>query len=186
MTETNTKPKYKITKQLTKALNDAIRDKPGICSTDLAAALSISESKLSGVARELTAKGQLVRKRIEKHFGYYLPEHVGDVPPVQLIIPSDIRPADIVELAELDAIREELESLRAEVKDLRAFKERAISQYPELDVDPILLEARKIAYLAFLDAGESDSADFARYGNADDTPMLKAIVGTLQRAAGAE
>lgn len=184
MTETNTKPKYKITKQFTKALNDAIRDKPGICSTDLASALSISESKLSGVARELTAKGHLVRKRIEKHFGYYLPEHVVDAPPVQLMIPSDIRPADIVELAELDAIREELESLRAEVKDLRAFKERALGQYPDLDVDPIVLEARKIAYRVLFDADNREGADNVLFGHADDTAIVKATIEALRRAKG--
>ena len=179
MTETNTKPKYKITKQFTKALNDAIRDKPGICSTDLASALSISESKLSGVARELTAKGQLVRKRIDKHFGYYLPEHVGEAPPVQLMIPSDIRPADIVELAELDAIREELESLRAEVKDLREFKERALAVHPDLGVDPLVLEAREIAIELMPQERHAIST-----GHYDNQPEVLGPLLALRRAKG--
>lgn len=176
---------YKITKELTDALREAIREKPGICAPDLAAALSISESKLSGVARALSADGRITRKRVGHHFGYYLPDHIGDVPPVQIMTPSDIRPADIVELAELDAIREELESLRAEVKDLRVFKERALGLHPELDVDPILLEARKIAYRVLFEAGNRDGADNVLFGHSDNTAIVVATVEALRCAKGA-
>lgn len=173
------KNQYKITKELTDALREAIREKPGICAPDLAAALSISESKLSGVARALSADGRITRKRVGHHFGYYLPDHIGDVPPVQIMTPSDIRPADIVELAELDAIREELESLRAEVKDLRAFKERALVAHPDLGVDPLVLEAREI--VAELHPNHREKI---LSGAADNYASVTAAIAALRRAKG--
>lgn len=138
---TETKPKSrKPSEHITRSILHTVRVTPGIRGDALSKEVAIHDSTLSVAGRTLCKQGRLVRKRIGRYFHYYLPEHVDVTPEVKLMIP-----ADIVELAELDAIREELESLRAEVKDLRAFKERALVVHPDLGVDPLVLEAREIA-----------------------------------------
>lgn len=177
---------YKPSPRLRKDFLNAVRQSPGIRTDALAEELSVKDSTVSALGRLLLDQGCIVRKRNGHYYHYHLPEAPSEPADIKLMIPSDMLPADIVELAELDAIREELESLRAEVKDLRAFKERAFALHPELDVEPIVLEARKIAYRVLFEAGNRDGADSVLSGHADDTAIVKATVEALRRAAGAE
>jgi DNA-binding MarR family transcriptional regulator len=176
---------YKPSKQLSKDFVAVLQQSPGLSTADFAKALGIHDTTFSRASNVLVKRGRIIRKRVGHGYQYYLPEEK-KAETVQLMIPSDIRPADIVELAELDALREELKSLRAEASDLRAFKERALLLHPDLDVDPIVLEARKIASLALLDVGNREGGDNVLFGLADDTPIVKATVEALQRAQGRE
>jgi DNA-binding transcriptional MocR family regulator len=160
---------YKPSKELSRDFIETVREKPGVRASELAAALSVNESTISVAGRMLVKRGRVIRKRKGRAFAYYIPEERQAVP------------ADIVELAEIDAIREELESLRAEVEDLRAFKKCAVAQYPDLAVDPIVLEAREI--VAELYPSERDKV---LSGERDGGPDMCVAVATLRRARGAK
>jgi hypothetical protein len=175
-----TDTKIKASEHVMRAILNAVRSTPGIRADALAKEVAIHTSTLSNAGRILCERGQLMRERVGRSYHYRLPDAV------KLMIPSDIRPADIVELAELDAIREELESLRAEVKDLRAFKERALAVHPDLGVDPLVLEAREIAHRILFDADKHVEANNILFGYSDDTAIVKATIEALRRAAGAE
>ena len=174
----------------------AVRESPGVTTKGICSEVPVTQSTVSMATRALIADGRITRKLVSGAYHYYpsgaeatRTEHIDPkVEPQQLFLSNaPLLEAEIEALkAEIDTLEDEIDTLEAEVAELRAFKERAISQYAELDVEPIILEARKIAYLAFLDVNDRNNADCALYGNADDTPMLKAIVETLRRVKGAE
>ena len=182
------KNSYAPSEHVSKVLLAATRASPGIRSDALAKETALHETTVSTAGRVLIGKGLLTRVRKGRHFHYY-PAGAEVAPEPQQLFLSNapLLEAEIEALkAEIDTLEDEIDTLEAEVAELRAFKARAISQYAELDVEPIILEARKIAYLAFLDVNDRNNADCALYGNADDTPMLKAIVETLRRVKDAE
>lgn len=171
---------YKPSPRLRKDFLNAVRQSPGIRTDALAEELAVQGSTVSALGRLLLDQKRIVRKRNGHYYHYYLPETPSEpTEAVKLMIPADIRPADIVELAELDAIREELESLRAEVKDLRAFKERALGQYPDLGVDPLVLEAREIAIELMPQERHAIST-----GHYDNQPEVLGPLLALRRAKG--
>lgn len=66
---------------------------------------------------------------------------------------------------------------RNELEELRAFKAMALQRYPDLAVDPIVLEARKIAAAQFDNGRRAEILS----GDKDNSPIIKALVEALSR-----
>lgn len=71
--------------------------------------------------------------------------------------------------------------LRARIRELEAWKADAISRFPELGVDPIVLEARKMV-IAQLSPAEKHLANEIRAGHNDETLVMRVAIEALSKA----
>lgn len=170
--EATTTKKQRASEHVTKAVLRAVRETPGVTSSELAEELSLHQSTISVATAELETRCLITRVRKGRHHLYY-PAGAQDVT-VAPITATDI---------EVEALKAEVVDLRREVEELRAFKARAVFTHPELDTDPIVLEARKIGYRALFDAGNRDGADNVLLGDADNSAFVLAIVEALRSGA---
>lgn len=171
---------YNPSDHVTKVILAATRASPGIRTDALASETSLCGSTISTAGRILVERGLLRRERKGRYYHYY-PAGVEDVrEPQQLFISSDpLLKAEIDALkAEIDELEDEIDALEDEVSELRAFKARALAAYPDLDVDPMLLEAREIAAELFPDAVERILS-----GEADNGPSVRAALAALRKMA---
>jgi hypothetical protein len=80
-----------------------------------------------------------------------------------------------------DLFSELINTLEAEVTALQQWKEAALLRYPDLDVDPLLLEARALLAAEAIEEGnEIQAADILR-GNRDHNFSVRALVKILSR-----
>lgn len=168
MTEeaTTTAKKHRVSEHVLKAVLKAVRETPGIRSDALADELSLHQSTVSIATLVLEKRGLITRVR-KGHYHYY-PAGAQDVT-VEPITATDI---------EVAALKAEVEDLRREVEELRAFKARALAAYPDFDVDPMLLEARRIAAELFPDYSKT-----FLLGEADNGPPVRAALAALRKMA---
>lgn len=168
-----TKNVYNPSDHVTKVIVTATRASPGIRTDALASETSLCESTISTAGRILVERGLLRRERKGRYYHYY-PAGAEDVrEPQQLLLSSDP-----LLKAEIDTLKAEIDALKAEIDALRAFKARALAAYPDLDVDPMLLEAREIAAELFPDAIERILS-----GEADNGPSVRAALAALRKMA---
>lgn len=165
--EATTSKKQRASEHVTKAVLRAVRETPGVTSSELAEELSLHQSTISVATAELETRCLITRVRKGRHHLYY-PAGAQDVT-VAPITATDI---------EVEALKAEVEDLRREVEALRAFKARAIEGYPHLDDDPMLLEARRIVAELFPDVSETILAGEADYG-----PTVRAALAGLRKMA---
>ncbi len=164
---------YNPSDHVTKVIVTATRASPGIRTDALASETSLCESTISTAGRILVERGLLRREKKGRYYHYY-PAGVEDVrEPQQLLLSSDP-----LLKAEIHTLKAEIDALKAEIDALRAFKARALAAYPDLDVDPMLLEAREIAAELFPDAIERILS-----GEADNGPSVRAALATLRKMA---
>lgn len=79
------------------------------------------------------------------------------------------------------ALEAQLSEARAKVAELTLWKENAIHRYPDLDVDPVVLEARKIV-AAELDAMSDHAlAEQVRSGKKDNILPMRVTVAALNK-----
>lgn len=168
-----TKNVYNPSDHVTKVIVTATRASPGIRTDALASETSLCESTISTAGRILVERGLLRREKKGRYYHYY-PAGAEDVrEPQQLLLSSDP-----LLKAEIDTLKAEIDALEDEVSELRAFKARALAAYPDLDVDPMLLEAREIAAELFPDAVERILS-----GEADNGPSVRAALAALRKMA---
>lgn len=164
---------YNPSDHVTKVIVTATRASPGIRTDALASETSLCESTISTAGRILVERGLLRREKKGRYYHYY-PAGAEDVrEPQQLFLSSDP-----LLKAEIDTLKAEIDALKAEIDELRAFKARALAAYPDLDVDPMLLEAREIAAELFPDAIERILS-----GEADNGPSVRAALAALRKMA---
>lgn len=166
-----TKNVYNPSDHVTKVIVTATRASPGIRTDALASETSLCESTISTAGRILVERGLLRREKKGRYYHYY-PAGAEDVrEPQQLLLSSDP-----LLKAEIDTLKAEIDALKAEIDELRAFKARALAAYPDLDVDPMLIEAREIAAELFPDAIERILS-----GEADNGPSVRAALAALRK-----
>lgn len=157
---------YNPSDHVTKVILAATRASPGIRTDALASETSLCESTISTAGRILVERGLLRREKKGRYYHYY-PAGVEDVrEPQQLLLSSD------------PLLKAEIDTLKAEIDALRAFKARALAAYPDLNVDPMLLEAREIAAELYPDAIERILS-----GEADNGPSVRAALAALRKMA---
>lgn len=80
-----------------------------------------------------------------------------------------------------DLFGELINTLEAEVISLQQWKEAALLRYPDLDVDPLLLEARALLAAEAAEQGIQMTADAFIKGERDHTFAVRALVKLLSR-----
>lgn len=76
----------------------------------------------------------------------------------------------------------QVEQLKATVRELEAWKQSAISRFPDLDVDPIVLKARKLVADEVHAGGDTLLANHIIEGKKDDTMLVKVAIKALEEA----
>ncbi len=71
-----------------------------------------------------------------------------------------------------------IRELEAQIAELQTWKELALGRFPDLAVEPIILQARRIAAQA-----APELADQIAKGIKDSTPIMRAVVMALELAA---
>ena len=69
------------------------------------------------------------------------------------------------------------------LQELEAWKVAAVARFPELGVDPLMIEARKRVASILSAGGDVSGAEQVRAGNRDATAIVKAVFTTLQDLA---
>lgn len=72
-----------------------------------------------------------------------------------------------------------VETLKAEVDTLQQWKQDALLRYPDLDVDPLLLEARALLAAEAEEQNSRAASDAYSNGNRDHTIAVQALVKAL-------
>lgn len=80
---------------------------------------------------------------------------------------------------------DELKNLRKEVEELRKWKCAAISRFPELAIDPIILAARKRVAAILRSEGCAAKAELIEAGDLDDGDTMRVVRALLEDAADA-
>ncbi len=109
----------------------------------------------------LTKNGRITRSA-ERPFKHYPPAHGVELPAPKVVPIASAR------------IRE----LEATVADLQAWKAMALARFPDLAVEPIILQARRIAAEA-----APEHADQIAKGLKDSSPIIRAVVMALAEVA---
>jgi hypothetical protein len=161
------KNSYNPSEHVRKVILAATRASPGIRSDALAKETSLHGTTISSAARVLIGQGLLTRVRKGPFYYYYPPGAEVAPEPQQLFLSSE------------PLLEAEIEALKAEIAELRAFKDRALGQYPDLGVDPLVLVAREIAIE--LMPQEREAINLGRY---DSQPEVLGPLLALRRAEG--
>jgi predicted transcriptional regulator len=85
-------------------------------------------------------------------------------------VPSNVQP---------DLFGQLIETLNAEVEMLQQWREAAILRYPDLDIDPLLLEARALLAAEAERQGSKPASHNYINGNRDNTIAVQALVKAL-------
>ena len=72
-----------------------------------------------------------------------------------------------------------IKTLQAEVKTLQEWKQAALLRYPDLDVDPILIKARRLLAAQLEEDGRITRVEDVLNGMMDHTSALRALVKIL-------
>jgi hypothetical protein len=84
--------------------------------------------------------------------------------------PSNVQP---------DLFSSLIKTLEEEVKTLQLWKEAALLRYPDLDVDPLLLEARALLAAEAEEQNSRAASDAYSNGNRDHTIAVRALLKLL-------
>ena len=126
----------------------------------------------------LVNRGTLVREKVTRPFGkngtqqtwgYKLNPDPAQKPPVH---PSRIAKPSA-------SAQHKLTEALARVAELEAWQEAAIRKYPDLGVDPEVLEARKLVADTLRESGDKNAAEEVMAGKRDHTPLMKVAMRAL-------
>lgn len=81
------------------------------------------------------------------------------------------------------AIDARLSDALAKIAELEAWQAHAIARYPDLAVEPAIIEARKRVAAILRETGDTSGADQVMHGNRDHTPIVKAVAATIRDLA---
>ena len=165
-------------------LREVIANLPGITAHDMKELMPhVNYSTLTARLQMLYLEGVVLRekvpnpnfgkvgKAIRSVYSYKLNPDPKPVPPAQPM--RNTTPSTAGLTARLD-------ELTNKVKELEAWKANAIARYPDLDVDPVVLDARKIV-AAELDGSDSTLADQVRKGLKDNILPMRVTIAALSR-----
>lgn len=163
-------------------LREVIANLPGITVHDMKELMPhVNYSTLTARLQMLYLEGVVLREKVpnpiskgkglKSVFSYKLNPNPKPVPPVQPM--RNTTPSTAGLTARID-------ELTNTIKELKAWKANAIARYPDLDVDPIVLEARNIV-ASELDGSDSILADQVRRGLKDSILPMRVTIAALSR-----
>ena len=153
---------------------DYIAANPGSTSLDIAAALGMGGTQASAALHHLYETGRVTRQRKSKCFVYILAERAE-----QIEHPDATDWRNRCERAEAHAaeLQADFNALQELHDELLRWKANAIAKHP--DLDPLLIEARKIVAATVSDP---ETQRKAYRGELDNTIAVQAVLMTLRNA----
>lgn len=171
MTDTATR-----TQGVSNRVLDYIAANPGSTSLDIAAALGMGGTQASAALHHLYETGRVTRQRKSKCFVYILAERAE-----QIEHPDATDWRNRCERAEAHAatLQADFDALQELHDELLDWKADAIAKHPDLEVDRLLIEARKIVAAT---ASDTETQRKAYVGELDNTIAVQAVLMTLRNA----
>lgn len=154
-----------------------IGEKPGISSNEIAeffTELTNYQSQVSAALSVLYGAGGYRRERAPGSRAFrYWPDASASPQPVVT------KPRKQTEAG----ASHECEQLRAKVSELEEWKADAIRRFPDLAVEPVVVQARQIVAKRLRTNGDQSGAAAVLAGSRDNTPIMQATVDALEFAA---
>lgn len=154
---------------------EIIREMPGVTTHDISELMPhVKRRTIIPTLSYLFAKGEVTREELRsennrKMFKYFINP---DPKPVARE-PKRKQPTEV-------AWHARVAELEAEISELRAWKRAAIERFPDLDVDPIVIEARKIV-AEETRATDPALADQVLRGLKDNMLPMRVTIAALSR-----
>lgn len=159
---------------------EVIREMPGLTTNEIHALMPhISRAAVNSMITFLTARGDIVRTEGKVEVG---PKGVSRRNPTYAIS-SDPMPKAVkhkVKEPSTAALHVTIKELHDKIVDLEAWKQAAISRYPDLAVPPVVLRARKIVAAEVRAGGDHTLADQIMAGTKDSTLMVRVTIKALE------
>ena len=165
MTDTATR-----THGLMQRLLEYITANPGKTSLDAAADLGIGDQQAASGLSYLHDLGRLTRQRKGRCYVYILAERADDTPRLYIKADDELQ-------ARYDNLQADFNALQELHDELLRWKANAIAKHP--DLDPLLIEARKIVAATVSDP---ETQRKAYRGELDNTIAVQAVLMTLRNA----
>lgn len=157
---------------------EIIREMPGVTLKDIADLLPHRKrNAVSAMLTSLHVDGEVLRKLAPDAINNF-----GRKPYLYRINP-DPKPPRIMQRKHPSAAAYEarIAELEAKVQTLSEWKAAAIERFPDLGVDPITAEARRIVATEIEAAGDKALAAAVRAGTKDSTLPMRVTLAALQR-----
>lgn len=161
---------------------EVIRNLPDCKSEEIQQLVShASPSVIRQILSSLYQQGVIIRHTIKRGAGegrspyFYRINPNPDQPPPPPVQRKVTQPTEA-------GLQAQVEALKARVAELEAWRADAIARFPDLDVDPVVLEARKIVAKELRDGGDSVMAEQVLAGHKDTTLPMRATVAALSRS----
>lgn len=161
---------------------ETIKAVPDISSPEIAHLLDIAPSNVSARLSLLYRQGNLRREKKQVEgarkppFAYRWQQgFVPDQKPCQRHVNRAVEPST--------GAATELAELRARLVELEAWQADAVDRFPELAVDKIVLEARRIVADEMRGREDKRGVEDVLKGRRDDSVLVRSVVAALERTA---
>jgi hypothetical protein len=169
----------KANPEITKEVLEVVRTLPGITAREVYTFMPhVPKGTVSSILHSLKIKGTVIEEGTKtldtasgpRPFAAYM---VSDSP-VPLGKKRKLKqPTD-------DGLREQMKELRRQLVELEAWKEAAMSRFPDLAVSPIVLKARKLVADEVRAGGDMLLANQIVEGKKDETLLVKVAIKALE------
>lgn len=78
------------------------------------------------------------------------------------------------------ALHMQIRELQQQITELQAWKAKAVEQYPDLAVEPVVLKARKLVAAELRASGDTSLAHHVEVGDKDTTLMMRVAIKALE------
>lgn len=160
---------------------EAVKAFPESTANELATLLDATPDVIKSALRRLEAKNLVTRgtKRIEQPKGKrgrsnFICYSAGSAPTKRS------KPPKVAKPTEASSEPQGIDALLKELEELREFKRLALMSYPDLDITPVIYEARKMLAKHFPDQKQKDEI---LSGKMDKRPPMLAVIEVLENGA---
>ena len=163
-------------------ITEIVREMPGVTQTEIMELMPhVPCTTVSSMLNTMYVSGEVVRESkptVAKRgrstvFAYTMNPDPLQKPPAHTI--RKTQPTSV-------AFESRIAELEAKIAELKAWKRAAIERFPDLDVDPVVLEARKIV-AAEIETSDPSLASQVRSGVKDNILPMRVTIAALNRAA---
>lgn len=159
-----------------------LKEYPGLTTREILNHLgNIKLVEATNIIHGMYKGGYITQSGIKTHFGtngipyktkMYAVSDTPNVPKAEKVADKDTTHSDV------------LATLKARVLELESWKFDAITRYPDLAADPIVLKARRLVSEEVRAGGDFVLADRIFAGNKDDGLLMRVTVRALEEAHG--
>lgn len=159
---------------------EIIREMPGLTSTEIAT-LMPHKNKATVASTVFSLKNEGV---IEVSGQKEVAIVTGGSKPVPVYVLSTNPTPNVVAMKRKApseaALHVQIKELKEQIAQLEAWKAKAIAEYPNLAVEPVVLKARKLVAAELRASGDASLAHHVEVGDKDTTLMMRVAIKALE------